>query len=148
MPPWLWGRAEGVRTFVRTGAEALAALLVGAVGVANVLIISVLAGCASYTPLRLPTRPNLAARASALTVPVTAFATPGVHLTRVDLARPLDAADLAALAVLVVVFLPQLSPSTSLPGSKGSLMVICGGIAAVIMVLATIGVLGSLAGFC
>ena len=31
MPPWLWGRAEGVRTFVRTGAQALAPLLFGAV---------------------------------------------------------------------------------------------------------------------
>ncbi|MGH9087842.1 MAG: MFS transporter, partial [Acidimicrobiales bacterium] len=31
MPPWLWGRAEGVRTFVRTGAQALAPLLFGVV---------------------------------------------------------------------------------------------------------------------
>jgi MFS family permease len=31
MPSWLWGRAEGVRTFVRTGAQALAPLLFGAV---------------------------------------------------------------------------------------------------------------------
>lgn len=31
MPAWLWGRAEGVRTFVRTGAQALAPLLFGAV---------------------------------------------------------------------------------------------------------------------
>jgi MFS family permease len=29
MPPWLWGRAEGVRTFLRTGAQALAPLLFG-----------------------------------------------------------------------------------------------------------------------
>jgi MFS family permease len=29
MPPWLWGRAEGVRNFVRTGAQALAPLLFG-----------------------------------------------------------------------------------------------------------------------
>jgi len=31
MPPLLWGRAEGVRTFLRTGAQALAPLLFGAV---------------------------------------------------------------------------------------------------------------------
>jgi MFS family permease len=31
MPPWLWGRAEGVRNLVRTGAQALAPLLFGAV---------------------------------------------------------------------------------------------------------------------
>lgn len=31
VPSWLWGRAEGVRTFVRTGAQALAPLLFGAV---------------------------------------------------------------------------------------------------------------------
>lgn len=31
MPPWLWGRAEGVRTFLRTAAQALAPLLFGAV---------------------------------------------------------------------------------------------------------------------
>jgi hypothetical protein len=31
MPPWLWGRAEGVRTFLRTGAQSLAPLLFGAV---------------------------------------------------------------------------------------------------------------------
>ncbi len=42
---------------------------------------------------------------------------------------------LAAIGMLAVVFLPQLAPSTALPGSKGSLMVLCGGAAAVIMVL-------------
>ena len=31
MPSWLWGRAEGVRTFVRTSAQALAPLIFGAV---------------------------------------------------------------------------------------------------------------------
>jgi MFS family permease len=31
MPSWLWGRAEGVRTFVRTAAQALAPLLFGVV---------------------------------------------------------------------------------------------------------------------
>ncbi len=29
MPPWLWGRAEGVRTFLRTAAQALAPVLFG-----------------------------------------------------------------------------------------------------------------------
>lgn len=43
---------------------------------------------------------------------------------------------LAALAALAIVFLPQLSPTTSLPGSQGSLLLIAGGIAAVVMVLA------------
>ncbi len=38
---------------------------------------------------------------------------------------------LAALAMLAVVFLPQLSPSTSLPGSKGTLMATLGLVAAV-----------------
>ena len=31
MPPWLWGRAEGVRNLIRTGAQALAPVLFGAV---------------------------------------------------------------------------------------------------------------------
>ena len=31
MPSWLWGRAEGIRTFVRTGAQALAPVIFGAV---------------------------------------------------------------------------------------------------------------------
>jgi MFS family permease len=31
MPPWLWGRAEGVRNFIRTGAQALAPVLFGVV---------------------------------------------------------------------------------------------------------------------
>jgi MFS family permease len=31
MPAWLWGRAEGIRNFVRTGAQALAPLLFGVV---------------------------------------------------------------------------------------------------------------------
>ena len=37
---------------------------------------------------------------------------------------------LAGLAALVVIFLPQLSPGTNLPGSKGTLLVTLGGIAA------------------
>ena len=43
---------------------------------------------------------------------------------------------LAALTGLAIIFLPQLSPSTSLPGSRGSLLLIAGGIAAAVMVLA------------
>ena len=31
MPPALWGRAEGIRTFIRSGAQALAPLLFGGV---------------------------------------------------------------------------------------------------------------------
>jgi hypothetical protein len=35
---------------------------------------------------------------------------------------------LTGVAMLVIVFLPQLSPSTQLPGSKGSLMMVVGGV--------------------
>jgi hypothetical protein len=38
---------------------------------------------------------------------------------------------LAAIGVLAVIFLPQLAPKTTLPGSKGSLLVALGGVAAV-----------------
>ncbi len=51
---------------------------------------------------------------------------------------------LAAIAMLVVIFLPQFSPATNLPGSKGSLMLICGGVAAVILVLGLLASLGFL----
>ena len=37
---------------------------------------------------------------------------------------------LAGIAVLAVLFLPQFSPATKLPGSKGSMLVALGGIAA------------------
>ena len=37
------------------------------------------------------------------------------------------------LAMLVIVFLPQMSPNTKLPGKKGSLMVAVGGVAALLM---------------
>ncbi|MGH8279299.1 MAG: TolC family protein [Gammaproteobacteria bacterium] len=59
-----------------------------------------LAGCASYSPLPLPAHAKLAATAAALVVPTGAFDTPGVHLTHVNLERPLDATAVAALAVL------------------------------------------------
>jgi len=60
MPPWLWGRAEGVRTFLRTAAQALAPILFGAVsefifggGVSGlrwtfVVMMLPLAGCAVF----------------------------------------------------------------------------------------------------
>ena len=54
---------------------------------------------------------------------------------------------LLALAMLAIVFLPQLSPQTTLPGSKGSLMLIVGGIAAIgalLSLLTGLGVLGLL----
>jgi hypothetical protein len=50
----------------------------------------------------------------------------------------------AAVGMLVVVFLPQLSPSTNLPGSKGSLMAALGGIAAVVLVLGLLSLLTAL----
>ena len=37
------------------------------------------------------------------------------------------------LAMLVIIFLPQMSPTTKLPGKKGSLMVVVGGVAALLM---------------
>ena len=51
---------------------------------------------------------------------------------------------LAAIGMLAIVFLPQLSPSTRLPGSKGSLMLIAGGIAGALMALAFLGALSIL----
>ncbi|HET7685678.1 MAG TPA: hypothetical protein VFM19_04680 [Candidatus Limnocylindria bacterium] len=56
---------------------------------------------------------------------------------------------LAAIAMLAIVFLPQMSPSTNLPGSKGSLMLLAGGVAAVVLVLSLLvyaGVLFAFAG--
>ena len=54
---------------------------------------------------------------------------------------------LLAIAMLVIVFLPQFSPQTQLPGSKGSLMVIVGGIAAVSAGLALLSSIGYLSFF-
>lgn len=42
-------------------------------------------------------------------------------------------AALLGVAMLAVIFLPQMSPGTKLPGKKGSLMVAVGGLAALIM---------------
>jgi hypothetical protein len=47
-----------------------------------------------------------------------------------------------ALAMLAIVFMPQLSPQTQLPGSKGSLMLVVGGIAGVSAALALLSSLG------
>ena len=49
---------------------------------------------------------------------------------------------LAAVAVLAIVFLPQMSPGTSLPGSKGSLLLIAAGIAAIFWALSALSWLG------
>jgi hypothetical protein len=46
-----------------------------------------LAGCATYSPLPLPQHAKLAVEASAPAVPVSAFATPGVNVARVNLQR-------------------------------------------------------------
>jgi len=51
---------------------------------------------------------------------------------------------LAAIAMLIVVFLPQFSPQTRLPGSKGSFMLVLGGIAGIVMVLGLLTILGLL----
>jgi hypothetical protein len=48
---------------------------------------------------------------------------------------------LAGLAMLVVLLLPQLSPQTSLPGSRGSLLVAIGGVGAVAAALALLIIL-------
>jgi threonine/homoserine/homoserine lactone efflux protein len=51
---------------------------------------------------------------------------------------------LAAIGMLVVVFLPQFSPSTTLPGSKGSFMLILGAVAGIVMVLGLLTILSLL----
>jgi hypothetical protein len=49
---------------------------------------------------------------------------------------------LLALAMLFIVFQPQIAPQTQLPGSKGSLMLLVGGIAAASAALALLASLG------
>ena len=49
---------------------------------------------------------------------------------------------LAGIGMLFVVLQPQIAPGVNLPGSKGSLMLVFGGIAGVIMVLALLTTLG------
>ena len=45
---------------------------------------------------------------------------------------------LTGIVMLIIIFLPQFSPSTKLPGSKGSLMLIVGGVAGIGALLALI----------
>ncbi|MBA2634120.1 MAG: hypothetical protein H0U86_14160 [Chloroflexi bacterium] len=55
-----------------------------------------------------------------------------------------------ALAMIAILFLPTWSPQTSLPGSKGSLMLVVGGIAgigALLGLLALLGVIGFLGNY-
>ena len=52
---------------------------------------------------------------------------------------------LTAILMLVIVFLPQFSPTTKLPGSKGSLMLIVGGGAGIGALLALLAFLPYLA---
>jgi MFS family permease len=54
---------------------------------------------------------------------------------------------LLAVAMIVIVFLPQWSPSTTLPGSKGSLMLVVGGIAGVGALLGLLAILPALGAF-
>jgi threonine/homoserine/homoserine lactone efflux protein len=49
---------------------------------------------------------------------------------------------LAAIGMLAVIFLPQVSPQTGLPGSRGSLMLLCGAVAGVVMLLALLTAIG------
>lgn len=49
---------------------------------------------------------------------------------------------IGGLGVLAVIFLPQMSPNTSLPGSRGSLLLIAGGGAALFWALNTLVWLG------
>jgi hypothetical protein len=51
---------------------------------------------------------------------------------------------LAAVGMLAIVFLPQLSAGTKLPGSKGSLMLVAGAVAGVILVLALLIYIGTI----
>jgi hypothetical protein len=50
-----------------------------------------------------------------------------------------------ALAMIAILFLPTWSPQTALPGSKGSLMLIAGGIAALGALLGLLALLGAIA---
>lgn len=57
---------------------------------------------------------------------------------------------LTGIAMLLIIFLPQFSPTTKLPGSKGSLMLIVGviaGIGALLSLLAILPYLGLIGGY-
>jgi len=45
---------------------------------------------------------------------------------------------LAALAMLLILFAPSIMPNTKLPGSKGSLMLVAGGVAAVFWLISAL----------
>jgi hypothetical protein len=49
---------------------------------------------------------------------------------------------LAAIGMLLVLFAPALMPRTKLPGSKGSLMLVTGGVAAVVWALSALTWIG------
>src|SRR5574342_1191298 len=52
---------------------------------------------------------------------------------------------LSGVLMLAIVFLPQLSPTTKLPGSKGSLMMIVAGVSAIDALLSLLALLPALA---
>ena len=54
---------------------------------------------------------------------------------------------ITGILMLVIILLPQFSPQTKLPGSKGSLMVIVGGAGGLAAVLALLGLLSLLGAF-
>jgi hypothetical protein len=54
---------------------------------------------------------------------------------------------LAGIGMLIVIFLPQFSPGTSLPGSKGSLMFLIGLIGGIAAILALLGVVSQLGAY-
>jgi hypothetical protein len=54
---------------------------------------------------------------------------------------------LTGIAMLLIIFLPQFSPTTKLPGSKGSLMLIVGGVAGIGALLALLAILPVLGAF-
>jgi hypothetical protein len=54
---------------------------------------------------------------------------------------------LTGVAMLIIVFLPQFSPNTTLPGSKGSLMLIVGGVAGIAALLSLLAILTVLGAF-
>jgi hypothetical protein len=51
------------------------------------------------------------------------------------------------ILMLVIIFLPQFSPSTKLPGSKGSLMLLVGGVSGIVALLALLSILTVLGAF-
>ncbi len=51
------------------------------------------------------------------------------------------------ILMLVIVFLPQFSPGTKLPGSKGSLMLVVGGVSGLVALLALLSILTVLGAF-